>query len=158
MKEFFIKTALLLSQQSKCVSHKVGCLIVKDNRIISLGYNGSPPKFTNCCDLFDEHNFDREKHHEWSNIYESHGELSAILYASKNGINISGSEMYCTLFPCDQCLKNLVQSGIKKIYYVFDYDKRKKDNELLNLIEIEQVYTDSILNFIALNNLKLKYT
>jgi dCMP deaminase len=154
MKLFFIKTALLLSQQSKCVSYKVGCLIVKDNRIISLGYNGSPPKFTNCNSIFNKDSFDREKHHAWSNIYESHAELASILYAAKKGINISDSEMYCTLFPCDQCLKNLVQSGVKKIYYVFNYDKVTQENKLLDLIEIEQVYNDEIKDFIEKNNLK----
>ena len=62
MREFFVKTALLLSQESKCVSKKVGSILVKDTRIISIGYNGTIPKFQNCCEKFDENNFDREEH------------------------------------------------------------------------------------------------
>jgi dCMP deaminase len=157
MKDIFIKTALLLSQKSKCVSKKVGAVIVKDNRIISMGYNGCVPGFKNCNEVFDENNFIREEHHKWSDKYEIHAEMNLILFSAKNDINISSCDMYVTLHPCDQCIKNLVQSGIKKIYYVYEYDKRTKDNELLSRIEIEKLKTDDIENFIKINNLKKLY-
>lgn len=63
MKIFFLKTAYLLGRESKCVSKQVGCLIVKNGRIVSTGYNGTPPKFKNCNEVFDPKNFDREQHH-----------------------------------------------------------------------------------------------
>lgn len=157
MKDLFIKTALLLSQKSKCVSKKVGAVIVKDNRVISMGYNGSPSSFKNCNEVFDENNYDREEHHKWSNMYETHAELNSILAAAKNDININNCDLYVTLHPCDQCIKNLVQSGIKRVFYVYEYDKRTKENELLSKIYIEKIYNENILNFVKINNLKNLY-
>lgn len=154
MKEFFIKTALLISQRSKCVSKKVGSVITRDSRIISTGYNGSPQGFTNCNEKFSCESFDREAHHSWSNKYETHSELNAILFAAKNGIPLEGSEIFVTLHPCDQCIKNIMQSGIKKIYYLFDYDKFDKNNDMLNHLEIECILTPEIEEFIGANGLK----
>jgi dCMP deaminase len=154
MKLFFLKTALLLSQESKCVSYKVGCLIVKDKRILSTGYNGTAPGFPNCNTIFRKETFDREKHHAFSDKYEIHAEMNAILFAAKNDLSIDGCELYTTVHPCDQCLKNLIQSGIKKIYYVFDYDKATINNELLGFIEIEKVESEELNEFIKVNNLK----
>ena len=71
MKNFFLKTAYLLGKQSKCVSKQVGAIIVKDNRIISTGYNGTPAGFQNCSEHFPfyDSNLDREKHHIWSKFF-----------------------------------------------------------------------------------------
>lgn len=131
---FFMDTAVGLSKQSNCVSKQVCAVIVNDDRIISIGYNGTPKGFKNCCEVFDKNNFDRAEHHHWSNIYEIHAEMNAVLYAAKNGISIDGCTMYVTLKPCDQCLKNLIHSGIKKIYYLTEYDMNCKDNELYDFI------------------------
>jgi len=133
--EFFMDTAIGLSQQSNCVSKQVGAVIVKDDRIISIGYNGSPSGFTNCSDVFDKNDFNRNEHHEWSNIYEIHAEMNAVLYAAKNGIAIDDCEMYVTLKPCDQCLKNLIHSGITTIYYLNEYDMVCEDNDLYRFIK-----------------------
>ena len=148
MKNFFLKTAYLLGQESKCVSHQVGAVIAKDKRIISTGYNGTPPKFKNCNEVFDPKNFDREEHHIWSDKYEVHAELNALAYSAKNDIGINGAEIYTILQPCDNCLKNIIAAGIKKIYYVISYDKATKDNELWNLIEYEQVNDPELLEWL----------
>lgn len=141
MKIFFLKTAYLLGQESKCVSKQVGCVIAKDKRIISTGYNGTPPKFKNCSDQFPDYDpaLHREEHHTWSKIYEVHAEMNAIAFAAKNDIGIDGAELYTILQPCDDCLKNIIAAGIKKIYYVIPYDKVSKNNKLWSLIESEQV-------------------
>lgn len=147
MKRFFLKTAYLLGQESKCVSKQVGCVIAKDKRIISTGINGTPPGYKNCCDQFPEYNpeTDREKHHAWSRIYEVHAEMNAIAFAAKNDIGIEGAELYTILQPCDECLKNIIAAGIKKIYYVIPYDKATLNNELWAKIPNEMVI-DPILN------------
>lgn len=150
MKLFFLKTAYLLGQESKCVSHKVGAVIAKNKRIISTGYNGTPPGFINCNEKFDPKNFDREEHHNWSKIYEVHAELNSIAFAAKNDIGIEGAEIYTILQPCDDCLKNIIAAGIKKIYYVFSYDKSDKNNYLWNEIEHEQVDDPSLLRWLQL--------
>ena len=144
-----MKTALLLSQESKCVSKKVGAIIVKEGRIISIGYNGTPAGYENCSDHFNS-DFDREAHHEWSNSHEIHAEMSCLLYAAKNGISIDNSVIYVTLQPCQHCLKNLIQSGITRIYYLFSYDKAGA----VFGDKTKRILSDEIENFIKKNDFK----
>jgi dCMP deaminase len=151
MKNFFLKTAYLLGQESKCVSKHVGAVIAKDKRIISTGYNGTPPGFKNCNQEFPSYDpaTDRERHHEWSKMYEVHAELNAIAFAARNDIGIDGAEIYTILQPCDDCLKNIIAAGIKKIYYVIPYDKASKNNKLWMLIENEMVIDAELNDWIA---------
>lgn len=123
LKNFFKKTAIELAKESKCVSHKVACLIIKDERIISMGYNGTPSGFTNCNCQFDENNFEREDHIKWSLQHEIHAEMNSLMYAVKNGISTRDAIMVCALQPCSDCLKAIIQSGIKEIYYIKEYDR-----------------------------------
>lgn len=131
IEHFFMETAIGLSKLSNCVSKQVGAVIVKDHRIISMGYNGTPSKYTNCDEVFDRSNFVRAEHHEWSKVHEIHAEMNAILFAAKTGIAIDDCVMYVTLRPCDECLKNIVQSGIKKVIYLDEYDLVSNNNDLL---------------------------
>lgn len=138
----FLQIAYLVSQESKCVSWKVGAVIAKNGRIISTGYNGSPAGGKNCCDhahdmawtkkeqctvpgpirtiLQKEH---REAHSAWSKENEIHAELNAILYAARNGVSIDGATMYVTLSPCTECAKAIAQSGLKQLVYSETYDR-----------------------------------
>lgn len=122
----FINMCLALSKLSKCVSHQVACLLVRDNRIISSGINGTSTGFENCCDKFSKKKFDRAKHHEWSQIFEIHAEMNSILNVAKLGIAIGGSTAYCTLEPCFDCAKNLSMSGVARIVYYKSYDFNTK--------------------------------
>ena len=116
----FINIAWELSTASKCVSKQVGAVIVKNGRILSTGYNGTPAGFTNCCDHWNgEYTKD---HHEWSKTYEIHAEMNAIIWAAREGISIDGATIYVTLEPCSECSKNLIASGIKKIVYDKAYE------------------------------------
>ena len=148
MKNFFLKTAYLLGQESKCVSRNVGAVIADHKRIISTGYNGTPSGFTNCNDVFKMGNFVREDHHKWSKMNEVHAEMNAILFAAKEGKAIEGAEIYTILQPCDECLKNIIAAGIKKVYYVFQYDFATQDNELWSMIDYEQVNDSELLKWI----------
>lgn len=131
-----METAINLSKKSKCVSKQVGCVLVKDNRIISMGYNGTPSGYPEECNkIFDKNNFDREEHHKWSNLSELHGEINVILHAVKNGISTNGCTLYSTLHPCDQCMKNLSQSGILKIIYLNEYDKATSNNKMKDFLK-----------------------
>jgi len=116
----FINIATELATASKCVSKHVGAVIVKDGRILSTGYNGTPPGFINCCDYWkDEYT---SEHHEWSKTYEIHAEMNAIIWAAREGISIEGATIYVTLEPCSECSKNLIASGIKRIVYAKKYE------------------------------------
>ena len=141
----FLNIAKEISKMSKCVSYKVGVIIVKDKRIISTGYNGTPSGFQNCNEVFKDDIYSREMHHEFSEKYEIHAEMNAIIFAARNGISIEGADVYTTLHPCNNCLKNLCNCGIRNIFYSIDYDKFE-DSKLtdallkksgINLIKIE---------------------
>ena len=108
--------ALLASQRSKDPSTQVGaCIVNDDNRIMSVGYNGFP---RGCSD--DEFPWEREGETTHTKYpYVCHAELNAILNAGGN--SLKGCRIYVALFPCNECAKAIIQSGIKTI--VYDCDK-----------------------------------
>lgn len=124
----FLNIAKEIASLSKCVSHQVGCVVVKDGRILSTGYNGTPAGYKNCNELFNSHLVknnirSREEHHMWSNLHEIHSELNAVSYAAKHGIALNGATMYCTLEPCANCAKTIIQAGIVRVVFGKFYDK-----------------------------------
>jgi dCMP deaminase len=141
----FMEMAITISKLSNCVMHQVGCIIVKDNRVISTGYNGSIPGFDNCNDLHSKPMVfgpgpqytqeEKDAHHEFSKKFEIHGELNSILFAAKNGISIDGGTMYCTLRPCHECLKNICQVGIKRIVFKDIYKRHAYCENINRMIE-----------------------
>jgi len=116
----FINIAHELASASKCVSKQVGAVIVKDGRILSTGYNGTPAGYTNCCEYWNGEY--TSEHHEWSKTYEIHAEMNAIIWAAREGISIKGATIYVTLEPCSDCSKNIIASGIKRIVYDKSYE------------------------------------
>lgn len=116
----FINIATELASASKCVSKQVGAVIVKDGRILSTGYNGTPAGYKNCRDHWN--NEYTSEHHEWSKTYEIHAEMNAIIWAARKGISIEGATIYVTLEPCSECSKNLIASGIRRIVYAKPYE------------------------------------
>lgn len=119
--KFFLDVASRLAEESHCISLHVGAVIVRDKRIISMGYNGTPEGLPNCDDQFAKSIFKREEHHEWSLINEIHAEMNALMYAAKNGIPVQDCTIYVTHKPCYECMKNISQSGIKRVVYLHDY-------------------------------------
>ena len=108
--EYFMQTAELASVRSPCERLKVGCVLVKNNRLISMGYNGFLSG--------SEHKSIIRDNHEQATI---HAEINAITDAAKRGVSIDGAEAYITHYPCLNCFKALASSGVKKIYYKNDY-------------------------------------
>jgi len=137
----FINIAHEISSASKCVSKQVGAVIVKDGRILSTGYNGTPPGYENCCDYWD--NKYTKEHHEWSKTYEIHAEMNSIIWAAREGISIKGATIYVTLEPCNDCSKNIIASGIKRIVYDKSYEHTNSDIItqfiIKNGVSIEQI-------------------
>ena len=119
--QYFMSVALLSARRSKDQNTQVGACIVNSNkRIAGVGYNGMP-------DGLDEA-FPWERDGEWLDTkypYVVHAELNAILNSTEN---LKGSTIYVSLFPCCECAKAIVQSGIKKVYYLSDKYKGKDDN------------------------------
>lgn len=117
-------TAMLISSRSRCVSHKVGCVIMKEGRFISSGYNGTAPGVPNC-DCINKPG--DPNHSDWSRKNEIHAEMNAILAAAKNGIPLQGCTLITTLSPCPDCCKNIAVSGISQIVYLEEYGKSEPD-------------------------------
>jgi dCMP deaminase len=139
----FINIAKEIASASKCVSKSVGAVIVKDGRILSTGYNGTPPGYINCNDYWDD-KYTKE-HHDWSKTYEIHAEMNAIIWAARKGISIEGATIYVTLEPCSECSKNLIASGISRIVYEtkYEYNNSETISKFLqdNGVKIEQINT-----------------
>lgn len=133
MEEFFKETVINLSKQSKCISKQVGALIVRDNRIISTGYNGTIPTTKNCCEI--EH----DDHHAWSIKNELHAEQNAIIMAAKSGIAIEGCTCYSSLQPCNTCLLMLLQAGIKEIVYLNEYERSNYSDDIKEFMKVNNV-------------------
>jgi len=137
----FINIASEIAKASKCVSKQVGAVIVRDGRILSTGYNGTPSGFTNCCDHW-EGKYTNE-HHEWSKTYEIHAEMNAIIWAAREGIKIKDATIYVTLEPCSDCSKNIIASGIKRIVYDKSYE-HTNSSVVTNFIEVNGVVIEQI--------------
>ena len=110
--EYFMGVAQLAGMRSKDPSSQVGaCIVSEDNKILSMGYNGFP---IGCSD--DDFPWAREGEElETKYLYVTHSELNAIL--NYRGGSLEGAKLYVTLFPCNECAKAIIQSGIKTIVY-----------------------------------------
>lgn len=113
--EYFMGIALLSAGRSKDSNTQVGACIVSDeNKILSVGYNGMP---TGCCD--DDMPWEREGDFlDTKYPFVCHAELNAILNRSTG--SLKNSTIYVTLFPCNECAKAIIQSGIKEVVYADD--------------------------------------
>ncbi len=114
--EYFMGVAYLASMRSKDPNTQVGaCIVSRDNKILSIGYNGFP---IGCSD--DQFPWAREGEElEKKYVYTVHSELNAIL--NYRGGSLEGAKMYVTLFPCNECAKAIIQAGIAELIY--DQDK-----------------------------------
>ncbi len=162
--KLFTKMAELVAQQSTCCRMQVGAVLVKDNRVISIGFNGSPAGQEHCEDHFaalygesfknqfstyEQFRASRafyDAHGKWSIENELHAEQNAILFAAKNGIATAGATLYVTYSPCVHCAKVIVAAGIVQVFYKHLYDRSQDGLIFLdrNGLECRQL-TDSEL-------------
>ena len=132
--EYFMNIAKVLAERSSCDRAYVGAVIVNgDNRIIATGYNGSVGSKTPQCD--DIGHVMRDGHC----IATLHAEINCIAYCAREGIPLKGSKIYVTHFPCLNCTKALIQSGITKVYYLDDYRMDDYAVELFAMNHIETI-------------------
>ena len=121
--EYFMGIALISAERSKDPNSQVGaCIVDQDNKIVSLGYNGAPTGFDDDKDmtLNREGGFLDTKY-----AYVCHSELNAILNSKTS---VRGCKVYVTLFPCNECAKAIIQSGITEVIYLSDkYDKTERN-------------------------------
>lgn len=114
--EYFMGISLLSSMRSKDPSTQVGaCIVSQDNKILSVGYNGFP---RGCSD--DDFPWERsgDSSNDTKYPFVCHAELNAIL--NSGGRNLAGARIFVALFPCNECAKAIIQSGIKEVVYISD--------------------------------------
>ncbi len=134
--EYFMGIALLSAERSKDPNSQVGaCIVSQDNKILSIGYNGFP---LGCND--DDLSWEREGEFTKTKYpYVCHAELNAIL--NYTGATIKGSKIYVALFPCNECAKAIIQSGIKEVIYKSDKykdtDQVKVSKKLFDLAGVK---------------------
>lgn len=121
----FMKIALDIASWSTCVreGRQVGSVIVKDKRIIATGYNGAPAGIESCAEkgecLRDKLGIPSGTQHE--TCFATHAEQNALVQAAKLGISVDGATIYITHQPCVICTKLLINAGIKRIVYGYNY-------------------------------------
>ena len=129
-RDMFKEILEIIKKRSTCSRKQVAALIERDGRIISMGYAGAPSGLAHCTDVGCEIGKDG------GCIRTVHAEANAITYAAKNGIATNNATMYCTMSPCLDCAKLIINSGIKKVRYIEKY--RNEDGiRLLKEVGIE---------------------
>jgi len=137
--QYFMAQARLAALRSTCTRLKVGAIIVRENRIIASGYNGSVSDGAHCidegCYIVDGHC-----------VRTVHAEANALLQCAKFGVATNETNLYVTHFPCLQCCKQIIQAGINNIYYEQDYRNHNlalqlfdKSNVAITKIEMQAV-------------------
>jgi dCMP deaminase len=121
--DIFMELAVNLAKRSHCVKRQVGAVLVKDTRIVSIGYNGPPTGTHNCDEEWPQEGCPRDS--KGSCSLALHAEENAILYAVQNGTSIEGSTLYVTLSPCIACARIVFSMKIKKVIYLHSYAQYK---------------------------------
>ena len=120
--EYYMNIASVVATRTTCLRNTVGAVIVKNNQIISTGYNGAPKGMEHCLDIGCmriQNNIPSGTMHEKCRAV--HAEQNAIIQAASHGANTEGSTMYCTHSPCILCAKMIINAGIKDVYYLNSY-------------------------------------
>jgi len=125
----FMDTAERFSQLSSAVRLKVGAVVVKDNRIISIGYNGTPAGWDNCCEEVVQLSDDTVTTKTKDEVI--HAEANAVAKLARDGESGSGADLFCTHAPCVQCAKIIYGAGISSVYYRESY----RDNDGLEFLQ-----------------------
>ena len=159
--DYFFEIMESVSKRATCDRGKSGCVIVKNNHILTTGYVGSPPGFESCDDsghkfqgrfsadqfnpeMFDFNNHDgiNLKRNQFSIhcIRTVHGEQNAILQAAKIGVSLEGSTLYCRMTPCYTCAMMIISVGIIRVCCERQYQKAEESEKMFEKAGIELIY------------------
>ena len=137
-KQAYMTVAETFAKLSHCERAKVGAIIVKSDRIISIGYNGMPAGYDNCCEDTMYH-IQLGTTTEISRPEVLHAEANAIAKLAQSSESSDGAVMFCTHTPCIECAKLIHQAGIEKVYYRCDYDAGKGSGRQLLKHKLERI-------------------
>ena len=140
--QYFMTITQQVAERSTCNRAKVGAVIVRDRNILATGYNGAPAGMPHCteagCLIYESKTPYGEV--EQNCFRTIHAEINAIAQAAKNGSNIKDSSIYVTHTPCIHCIKVLVNTGIKTVYYESPY----KLNTLAEILRNTRVHMEKV--------------
>ena len=129
--EYFMDIAQVVSKRGNCSRRKVAAIIVRDQRVISTGYNGTPRGITNCfeggCPRCAS---DAPSGESLGECICAHAEENAIVQAAYHGIAVRDGVLYCTLSPCLMCTKMIINAGIKEVIFEKEYHFTEQAREL----------------------------
>ncbi|MFH1662022.1 MAG: cytidine/deoxycytidylate deaminase family protein [Candidatus Falkowbacteria bacterium] len=130
--EYFIKIVEMIGTRGTCERFRGGCVIVKDKRIVSTGYAGSPIGLAHCDDAGHEmHTVTHPDGHQSNHcIRTTHAEQNAICQAARTGSSLEGGTLYCKMTPCYTCAKMIINSGIKRVVCEQDYHASARSKEI----------------------------
>jgi len=129
--------ASVIAKRSACLFHNVGAVIFKGDQILSFGYNGPSKGDVHCYEVGCSRIINGQIKKGGGLCRGSHAELNAIGNAAKNGVKIEGASMIVSLQPCKVCAKQIVNQGIKEVYYVFEYNQEEGVKEYFKKLNIK---------------------
>lgn len=142
-KEAYMDVAERFSRLSHAKKLKVGAIIVKDNRIISIGYNGMPSGWDNACENLIIYEGSHPNHELCSKKEVLHAETNAIAKVAKSNESCDNAAIFCTHEPCLECAKIIMQSGITSVYYRYTY-KSNNYGSGLDFLKQSNIHVESI--------------
>lgn len=141
--QYFMTITRQVAERSTCTRAKVGAVIVRERNILATGYNGSPAGLPHCtevgCLIYTSQTPTGETE---ENCFRTiHAEINAIAQAAKNGVAIRGGDIYITHTPCIHCLKVLINTGIRNVYYEREY----KLHTLASILEHADIKLERVI-------------
>ena len=148
--DYFLNILNTVSTRATCNRGKCGCVIVKDNRIVSTGYVGAPSGMPDCDNvghLLRKITYEdgTQREHCFRTI---HAEANAILYAAKEGISLKGATLYCTMLPCISCAHAIVSVGIVSVVAQFNYQASQYSQEIFKKFNVDfKIINDKTMEY-----------
>jgi len=148
--EYFIELVNVVGKRGTCDRGRSGCVIVKDKRVLTTGYVGSPAGMPHCDEVG---HLLKTVTHEDGTVSQhcmrtAHAELNAIAQAARFGISLEGATLYCKMTPCDVCARMLINAGIKKVVCEKKYHRGAASEEMFKAAGIEfKAVQDEILQY-----------
>jgi len=131
---------LAISKRSACLFYSVGAVIFRDNQVLSLGYNGPSKGDVHCYEVGCSRIVGGKLNKGAGMCRGSHAELNAIGNAANNGININGASIIISFRPCKSCAKQIVNQGVKKVYYLSEYNSDKDVEKYLTCLGVKLIH------------------
>jgi dCMP deaminase len=145
--EYFMKLSDTVGERGTCDRGRSGCVIVKDKRILTTGYVGSPMGLSHCDEVGHEmHTVKHEDGHETSHCIRTvHAEQNALIQAARVGIALDGGTVYCKMTPCYVCAKLILNAGIKRVVCAKDYQASEESKRIFKEANVDLCILDETI-------------